>query len=113
MSCYSLSLDAIQETESSLKRMQERMEEAEQRMIQDDVTADDMLQIVSTEEFPRPKGESPDNNTCCTFTHIHPSMHCTVCDFCQAVEETRKIIGSMSGDAILSDHVSITVCTEL
>lgn len=47
----------LQETESSLKRMQQRMQEAEQRMIQDDITADDMLQIVSTDDFSKPRGK--------------------------------------------------------
>ncbi|CAI8055888.1 Clusterin-associated protein 1 [Geodia barretti] len=61
-------------TESSLKRMHQRMQEAEHRMIRDDITADDMLQIAGTEEFPRPTAEG------------------------------RKVFGSMSGDAILSDH---------
>ena len=32
------------------------MQEAEHRMIRDDITADDMLQIAGTEEFPRPTG---------------------------------------------------------
>ena len=45
-----------QATESSLKRMHQRMQEAEQRMMRDNVTADNMLQIVGTEEFPRPRG---------------------------------------------------------
>lgn len=37
--------------------MQQRMQEAEQRMIQDDITADDMLQIVSTEDFSKARGK--------------------------------------------------------
>ena len=45
-----------QATESSLKRMHQRMQEAEQRMMRDDVTADNMLQIVGTKEFSRPRG---------------------------------------------------------
>ena len=38
--------------------MHQRMQEAEHRMIRDDITADDMLQIAGTEEFPRPTGLS-------------------------------------------------------
>ena len=45
-----------QATESSLKRMQQRMQEAEKMMIRDDVATDNVLQIVGTEEFPRPRG---------------------------------------------------------
>ena len=37
--------------------MQQRMHEAERRMIQDDVMADDMLQIAGSEDFPRPRGQ--------------------------------------------------------
>lgn len=44
-----------QETESSLKRMQLRMQEAEKRMIQDDIFTDDML-LVASGEFSRHQG---------------------------------------------------------
>lgn len=44
-----------QETESSLRRMQLRMQEAEKRMIQDDILTDDVLMEPSG-EFPRPSG---------------------------------------------------------
>ena len=45
----------LQETEGTLRRMQQRMEEAEKRMIHDDILTDEMMLIASS-EFTRPKG---------------------------------------------------------
>ena len=38
-----------QETESSLRRVQERMQEAERKMIHDDIISDNMLMVASAE----------------------------------------------------------------
>lgn len=62
-------MNCAQETESSLKQMQQRMQEAEKRMIQDDVTADNMLQIVSSENFPRPRGQQRHAVTACCMQY--------------------------------------------
>ena len=48
------------------------MQEAERRMIQDDVIADDLLQIVSSEDFPRPRGEQAVEDWA-----SHPPYDCT------------------------------------
>lgn len=39
----------FQETESSLRRVQERMQEAERKMIHDDIISDNMLMVASAE----------------------------------------------------------------
>ena len=66
----------MQETESSLKRMQLRMQEAEKRMIQDDIINDDML-MVGSGEFAIPRGGSlyPRPNIHCALASIHYTDH--------------------------------------
>lgn len=46
---FNMILSEFQETESSLKKVQLRMAEAEKRMIEDDIISDNMLMVDSAE----------------------------------------------------------------
>ena len=97
-----------QETESSLRKVQLRMAEAEKRMMEDDIISDNMLLEGSAEfgggegldfggEFPRGgrvRGGHTKDALCQT---THPLCCCT---------DEPRVEGSMTGDGIATDDVS-------